>query len=446
MRLSDLFYNVRQNALPLLLIIVVAGIVGGFQLRGVLTEPDSGDAEAVTLTIRLYKGGKSANEQFGKLKVALEKAFNKEENGFILDIKFEPNLQALCRDLDEGDVDIGGELSPIEYVNTYRSHKFSPLLGIEFNGSAYYYSVLFVRNDREFDGTTFGKGLGEDNLRRIMELVGPLKDDRDGDDDGMKRVVAYSADQSSTSGYWYPKSYLLRHDVHSEHLKELAKHRDIYEKVICKGDYVAGFLAEFRLDIYKSEQEQCEGYPKPLNLKKFEPLIVDKSAPIPNGVFVISKAAKQRFSRGPKGNTALDRLVRVWKTVKDVKIGPKEVLEEREPKDASEYEMQNGKEASSESKTEDPSEHEKHNGKVTSSDSKPEDPSEHKEQQYKGSFITGWRTNLDHDLKLVEFHKQCVDYGSFGQQVLSRDLTILIALVIAVVGALVALFYTAGRG
>ena len=127
--------------------------------------------------------------------------------------------------------------------------------------------------------------------------------------------------------------------------------------------YIAGFLADFRLDRYKKKYREETNY--------YEPLIIDKSDPIPNGVFVISNAAAN------KNEAQMEEIVRIWKTVRPVQVG---------------------------------------------GDNGPE--------------ITSWRTGVERDLDLVEYHKDKVDYYKLYRQNYSVWLAITIAVLVIVLSVI----------
>ena len=246
-------------------------------------------------------------------------------------------LDQLCDRLKKGEIDIAGELTPIQYVENYAENGFKPFLGIEYDGSPYYHSVLFAPNDVDDRFNITLKDMpGRDNLETIINLI------------RKHNCTIALKERPSTSGYYYPISYLLDKGIDLSDIKdkrkELKDHKRIYREVLIKNPknaFIAGFLANYRFRRYKEDPNSVfldgEDY--------YEPFIIDKSDPIPNGVFVISKRAIEELDE--------DKLIRIWKTVQNIP-----------------------------------------------------NPS-----------ITGWRSNVERDLKLVEQHRNRVYYAErFSQK------------------------------
>ncbi len=214
--------------------------------------------------------------------------------------------------LKSGDVHIAGELSPIEFNKFYKGYKFNALLGIEYNRSAFYRSLLFVPQG-EFRGRTFNakgetecygdKELGRDYIKDIKQLI----------NEHGKEIV-HLEDENSTSGYYYPKSFMIDNRIEISNVETVSENELVFKKVLKKpeGDnqhkYIAGFLADFRYEYYfcKKGLWTDEEY--------YKPLVIDKSDPIPNGVFVISKV------KNNDNELDVDKIIRLWKGIQDVKL------------------------------------------------------------------------------------------------------------------------------
>jgi len=316
-----------------------------------------------SLVIGLYKAEKDEKEYFS----ALIKALEAKEISALFNPRFKyySDLEELCDDMLDGKVDIAGELSPIEYVKNYRAYKFKPFLGIEYDGRAFYHAVFFAPNDATLFIHHFEEKPGHDNLKLVKSLLEDLKYDA---------KILFLGKKSSTSGYYYPRSYFIDQKIRFAWTKAFNNHENIYKEVLKKDGkqdlknseakrYIAGFLADFRLKYYKDK------YCKETNC--YEPLIIDKSDPIPNGVFVISNAAAN------KNEAQMEEIVRIWKTVRPVQVGGD-----------------------------------------------------------KGPKITSWRTGVERDLDLVEYHKDKVDYYKLYKQNYSVWLATTIAVLVIVLSVI----------
>ncbi len=461
---SHIISSIRKNLWPLLAVGFVIAIAYAYLMKEnakVLDQLEKKLPNGSVLTIGLYKKDYPSADFFATLQTRLKEAFlegsyaldNADDIGFS-DIAFKEfaNLDDLCKAMLLGEVDIAGELSPIEYVNKYRTCSFQPFLGMEYNGNAYYYSYLFAPNDgsvikAESGYETWPDLKGFNFIRRLRQLL------------SLRRMneftqIAISSKDLSASGHYYPKAYLVRHNIGLDAAKGfnddntifktvlLGRHKKAYEQQEekpTKSDtttktsarvgnrYIAGFIANFKFcsNIRKifpqqaahyekywcanrggskksTKEDAIQQYPSTLEATDSQktlakttakpkteirdkagegnlpgkindvpdkpevcnktqtpqkefcyhlPLLLDKSPPIPNGVFVISKRASEKSFNLPTIKT-------IWKTLNDVPV-------------------------------------------LTWSDSK---------QKFSGdSIITGWRDEVIGDLMLVEQQKRTVD-------------------------------------
>jgi ABC-type phosphate/phosphonate transport system substrate-binding protein len=289
------YKNIKDNFWPLTIIALFIIIFAAFLIRG-SPQAEEEKKDKHSLTIGFYKQGEDEEVYFEKLKAGLEAALG---NHFDVTFRHRSSLTSMCEEIRDGKLDIAGEFSPIEFVTHYKEYKFEPLVGIEYDESAYYHTYFFVLKGELVHGYVFEEKPGVDYLQIVKNM---LKDNKD-------CAIAHLASEDSTSGFHYPRSFLIDNDIDPGRTKRLQKHRDIYEKVLRrKGDhkYIAGFLAGFRIERFKKDFEQD---------KYGEPLIVDKTDPIPNGVFVIAKAKKN------DKNLQLDKLIRLWKSIRNVEVG-----------------------------------------------------------------------------------------------------------------------------
>lgn len=301
------------------------------------------------LIIGFYKPNQDEKEYFKNLISELKNTLGNDN----VIPKYFSNLKHMCGELKDGNIDIAGELSPIEYVKYCKKYRFEPFLGIEYNNKSFYRSILFMPKDLKIDGKIFtGKtGPGLDYIEDIGKLI-----------EKYDCKIAYLGDKDSTSGYYYPLSFLIDSNINIyRDAKALNEYDDIYKAVLEKSEdhkFVAGFITDFRYDKKlndKKLKDKEEGYTKYETVlrksgedteiarfetdsrydnllevikaderrevdrekykdkydKYYDPFIVDKSSPIPHGVFVISKKRK---------GLKIDKLVRLWKSVKDVQL------------------------------------------------------------------------------------------------------------------------------
>ncbi len=303
------------------------------------------------LKIGFYKPNQDEKEYFKNLISELKNTLGNDN----VIPKYFSNLKHMCGELKDGNIDIAGELSPIEYVKYCKKYRFEPFLGIEYNNKSFYRSILFMPKDLKIDGKIFTGKTGP--RLDYIEDIGKLIEKYD-------CKIAYLDDRDSTSGYYYALSFLIDNNINIyRDAKALNKYDDIYKAVLEKSEdhkFVAGFITDFRYDKLKDKEEGYTKYETVLrksgedteiarfetgsrynNLlevikaderkegdrekykdkydKYYDPFIVDKSSPIPNGVFVISNISKKR-----KG-LEIDKLVRLWKSVSPVQLkgGPK---------------------------------------------------------------------------------------------------------------------------
>jgi ABC-type phosphate/phosphonate transport system substrate-binding protein len=316
--------------------------------------------EEIEVRVALYKQGGLGDTYFQHLRSALELAF--DQGSFRLKFAQSAPEEQLYQQLRDGDVDVVGELTPAQYVLNHRRSKFRPLLGIEYNNTAFYRSVLVVPNEAPLGNNFFRKAPGCDNLQTIRLLIqGDAK-------------ILYLCSDKSTSGYYYPISYMLDHGISLEATRCYDEDYAIYEDVLAKKDnnLIAGWLADYRLDSYTRIKDVDE------RLKKCgDPIVVDRSDPIPHGVFVISDQFRKKLTQ----DQYQDLLGR-WKTVTDAHV----VLSSGE-----------------------------------------------------GPRISGWREGVESDLAIVEQHVTKVRYHQIWSQSHTRVLASLIVTCIILLSA-VALF------
>lgn len=344
----------------IILLSVVIFVV--FTLKQNAQSEDSTKSDFI-LTIGLYKANeRNVNLYFSSISKELKEVLDK----YFKDVRFKhfTDIDSLCKEINNGSVHIAGEFSPIEYIERWKSYRFKPLVGIEYNDKPFYHSVLFVPLKACRIGHTFEKKVGRDHLADLKRLLS--KEDC---------KIVHLKKTDSTSGYYYPRSYLIDQDIVRENTTTLDEYESIFQTVLKKdpeNKNIAGFMADFRLNTltekYFSEKEDA-----PKNAEYDKPLIIDKSDPIPNGVFVISNA----LAGNPNFNLKL--LTRRWKSVRPVSV----------------LKYDND---------------EKKNKKVAE--------------------ISGWRTGVDRDLALVAQHKNKVFYYDIVREKYPVYLAITIAVLV----------------
>ncbi len=357
--------NINKNRQSLFIICLAAVVFFAFSLKGSGAKIE--DTPPSTIKIGLYKegSGKTPEEYYAKFVAAIQSKSIERQIGKV-EVDFYGNLDAICDDLKQGQINIAGEISPIEYVKNYSKCAFKPFLGIEYSNKSYYQSVFFAANDVERFGENFRDEIGHDNLHKIKSLL----------KDRLNRSVLAVQSTDSTSGYYYPRSYMIDEGIDHNRTHKFKGHGDIFLNVLRKKEdnrFVGGFLADWRYAIYKNDIAEKKG----IYDDKFEyamPFIIDKSDPIPNGVFVISKTLTDKASA-----SEIHKIKRIWKTIRDIKLDG-------------------------------------------------------------GPTITGWRHGVEKDLDLVEYHKNKVDYYYLYKSKHQVYLAIFIAILVLVMCAVFALY------
>ncbi len=311
--------NIKDNRMPLLAIAMFS-LVFAVKGPGQDSTPDSsGRSEGGDIIIGLYKEGKDSKEYFSGLRAKVEEAASVPGCEFRFVFDYYNSQNKFCKALEDGEIHIGGELKPIQYVRNYEDHGFSAFIGIEYNGEPYYRSVLFAADTETDCDCGIRDKPGVDNVA----IIGSILDAADSV--GADRGIALRVKQSeSTSGYYYPRSYMIDHGLKASGVKELSSEALIYEKALkrpstnssavsragddCHGEgaYVAGFMAEY---LYKAYRKDSVRFP---DSAYYRPFVIDMSDPIPNGVFAMSgDFAKSDDDR-------VERLRRFWKTLRPI--------------------------------------------------------------------------------------------------------------------------------
>ena len=366
----NLLENINKNRQSFMIIALAVAFFVSFSITQ--GKQDEKQKDGRVINIGFYKQDKEAKEYFSALREKLKKAFNMHK----ISIKeyYYGNPDALCHDIKNNKIDIAGEISPIAYVNNYSYCDYSPLLGIEYNGNAYYYSVFFVPLGDERNDITLKADPGFDNIGKIRTSL-------------MKKsegtLALYSA--LSTSGYYYPRAYLLNSGINIDIRQDISRHETIFKSVLRKNKksdadenknkYFGGFLADFRYNYFYQEYSHCAPDTKNKDCWKNDelamPHVIDKTDPIPNGVFVISNESLR------SNIYDLNKIRRIWKTVRNVKMGNSNT-----------------------------------------------------------AVITGWRQNIKRDLDLVEVHKNTVNYNRLLVKNYQVYLAVSICLVILVISVI----------
>lgn len=299
--------NITRNKQSLLIICISVIVFFAFSIKESGSPNNIKTSHTLKLGLYIDDGNKKSKEYYSHLIKTLQST-NIENSLGQLEIKHYKNIDAVCSAFKNGEIEIAGELSPIEYVFKSSECGFRPFLGLEYNNKTYYRSIFFSADGVNRFEEIFKNEAGYDNLKKIQDLL-------DEDKSRVGREAALALHKSfSTSGYYYPRSYLIDKNINPDRRHEISSHEDIYRNVLEKTEnnqFLGGFLADFRYDKYKKKYKDDAAYSTPF--------IIDKSDPIPNGVFVISKKLMANK------NVDLVKIKRIWKTMRDIDLvdGPK---------------------------------------------------------------------------------------------------------------------------
>ena len=215
-------------------------------------------------------------------------------------------LKELAEQLDNGQIDILGELSPRQIFKLNEDVHLSPFIGPMHpvkpgdTPQDNYRTVLFG----------LAENYPEEIYRRKDNLILQI-------DQHKKKIVV--ADTESTSGYWWPRHWILDHlkdnqlEYSFKSISNIQSKEEIVKKVICDPDKItAGALAEFRYLMYVKDGklnktslieaiEKCSASPGT------KLTIIDYVDQIPNGAYVLGPAAASQ------PNLAND-LIDVWQS------------------------------------------------------------------------------------------------------------------------------------
>ncbi len=343
------YKNIKDNFWPLTFIVGFICLFAIFLSRG---SPTGEEKEIVKMDLKIgfYKPGDIDEEDyFENLITELNKAL-----GTYYEIEFTcynylEGKGGMGEDIKNGKIHIAGELSPIEYNKYFKKYKFNAFLGIDYNGHSFYRSLFFVpqiefkEEQKELEEDKVKSFIGEKTVGRdyIADVKRLLEENE-------KEIVCLN-DKNSTSEFYYPKCFMIDNDIGSCNVAYVSEHKFVFNKVLKKTvkdehKFIAGFLADFRYYNYFKKQCKCvwhlQVYNNPLSVygldilanyqyyigrvidyynlfcteDYYKPLVIYKSDPIPNGVFVISKAKENDHKLDVK------RVIRLWKGIEDVKL------------------------------------------------------------------------------------------------------------------------------
>jgi ABC-type phosphate/phosphonate transport system substrate-binding protein len=294
---ENVYQNIKANRAPLLMIVAAAVVLGVFGIRG-WAESEDAMACGGSITIALFKEGRT-NSYYAEFQDSLEQAL--ERNGWQVRFALDLSRQQVMDSLQSGEIHIAGEFSPLNYIENYERYEFQPFLALEYNRQSYYHSILFApdRVNRPPRGHFLVDEIGSDNLGTILSALSP-------DGEG---YIAIARDSGSTSGHLYPKSFLISNGVGTDRVKAEFDHNGIWQAVLDttlrNNTFVGGFIADFRFrQITSKSTFDSTKYATPFEL--------DKSDPIPQGLFVISNKAASNT------DLHIQCLTRVWKTVRNI--------------------------------------------------------------------------------------------------------------------------------
>lgn len=206
-----------------------------------------------------------------------------------------------CRLFQEKKLDILGEVTPNVYIDKSSECNFEPFIGIEYQWSPYYRSVLFSSSHGKMCGIKYSKDHDANNLG---EALTKLKASSNND-----CKVAYVKDEDSASRYYYPISYLMEESVSTEAMQPLTNDETVFKSIFENGvgdmkpdKYVAGFLPDYRYNRYITKFN-----------KEDEAIVLDTTDPIPNGLFVARKGVFNELNEDTKS-----RILNVWKGIRNV--------------------------------------------------------------------------------------------------------------------------------
>ncbi|MCG7866519.1 MAG: TIR domain-containing protein [Candidatus Thiodiazotropha taylori] len=209
------------------------------------------------------------------------------------DIVTYTSYEKLKSDIDNGVINIAGELSPYQIYELNSSLGAVPFISPNYAGSDSYKAVFFtsknyiqnISDDISSDWELIIKKIGKNNEVKVSLL-----------------------DKSSTSGYWYPRFTLLQDIGGTNSFDEIALKQNNYESVYTSvennyGGAILGAMAEFK---HCKRGEHKNNYD--LCIERF-PIIQHTSA-IPNGGFVMNRELSEYL----QDKKISGQLYRAWKT------------------------------------------------------------------------------------------------------------------------------------
>ena len=298
----SVFSNLRTNSWPIVTILLFSTVTISLIYKDWIFADNSVSNEPNKITIGFFKEKKTA--YFDGLKSRLQKSLQNENFKVTID-ESSNDINQLCDKLKAGDIDIAGEFSPLDFVLKHDECQIEPLIGIEYDNSPYYRSLLVVRKGPPETCSLEFKSGYSNILEKIKQNI---------DKNTRNCVIAYSGDKTSTSGYYYPQSYFIEHGILSKSILPLGSDAESYKAVMDTREegngtkeIVASFVADY---IYKSNSKKYTEGEEPT-------IIVDATDPIPNGIFAIRK----ELGDDPKFRKEV--LLSVWKSVRGVEVGIK---------------------------------------------------------------------------------------------------------------------------
>ncbi len=146
----------------------------------------------------LYKGDRSEVERKYK---KLEDFFN--ENQIHLKIKYfkDPQeIDTLIKEMKKGNIDVAGELSPLDYIES--KDYLKPIARTIWGGRDFYYGIILVKEK-------------EEEVKSLRDLKG--------------KTIAFSNPRSA-SGFIYPKAKFFKYGLDLE--EKWKRCKKVYEKAV----------------------------------------------------------------------------------------------------------------------------------------------------------------------------------------------------------------------
>jgi ABC-type phosphate/phosphonate transport system substrate-binding protein len=235
---------------------------------------------------------------FTTMFASLNSRFSKanEPYGFTPSVQTFGNVKAVISAFERGAIDLAGELSPRDIHESNQASGTVPFISAEYSGSQTYSALFFTSSNYiNLDKSEVGE-LKPNTWNNILsDLI-----------NGEKLLV--TSDQSSTSGYWYPRRQMIAELTRLRSTRgfddvsdQPEESEDVATLVAClRRNVIVGVTAAYRLQAGATlDREYLCG---PSTAARLVP--VSRSEAIPQGAFVVRRelAADASFMSRLTGN------------------------------------------------------------------------------------------------------------------------------------------------